>query len=88
MTTSGIEPRRSRVRIIDMTGVTPLPPTRKSTFSGGGSGMTKSPSGSASRTMVPGARPLTRWEESSPSGMARTVIAMVRPDRLGAELTE
>lgn len=88
MTTSGIVPRRSRVRSIAITGVTPLPPTRKSIRSGGGSGSTKSPSGRARRTMVPGARPLTRWLESRPSGIARTVIAMVRPLRLGGELTE
>ena len=54
MTTSGIVPRRSRVRSIAITGVIPLPPTRKSILAGGGSGSTKSPSGSASRTMVPG----------------------------------
>ncbi len=60
MTTSGRVPRRSRVRSIAITGVTPLPPTRKRIRAGGGSGSTKSPSGSASRTMVPGASPLTR----------------------------
>ena len=88
MTTSGIVPRRSSVRSIDITGVTPLPPTRNSIFAGGGSGSTKSPSGSASRTIVPGARPLTRCAESLPSGIARTVIEIVRPRRLGGELTE
>jgi hypothetical protein len=88
MTTSGIEPRRSSVRSIDITGVTPLPATRNSTFAGGGSGITNSPSGSASRTMVPGANPLTRWLESSPSGIARTVMLIVRPLRRGSELIE
>ena len=34
MTTSGIEPRRSSVRSIAITGVTPLPPTRKSILLG------------------------------------------------------
>jgi hypothetical protein len=71
-----------------ITGVMPLPPTRKSIRGGGGSGRTKSPSGRASRTMVPGSRPLTRCEESSPSGIARTVIEIVPPVRSGAELTE
>ena len=88
MTTSGIVSRRSRVRSIAITGVMPLPPTRNSIRAGGGSGSTKSPSGSASRTMVPGARPLTRCADSSPSGIARTVIAMVRPLRFGGELIE
>ena len=88
MTTSGMVPRRSRVRSIAITGVIPLPPTRKSIRSGGGSGSTKSPSGRARRTIVPGARPLTRWADSSPSGIARTVIEMVRPLRCGGELTE
>jgi len=93
MTTSGkarpsLWARRSIVRSIAITGVTPLPPTRNSIFGGGGSGSTKSPSGSASRTIVPGARPLTRWADSLPSGMARTVIEIVRPERCGGELTE
>ena len=93
MTTSGTAlpffwERRSIVRSIAITGVTPLPPTRKSIFAGGGSGRTKSPSGSASRTIVPGSRPLTRCAESLPSGIARTVIEMVRPRRRGGELTE
>ncbi len=57
-------------------------------MAGGGSGSMKSPSGSASRTIVPGSSPLTRWADSSPSGIARTVIAIVRPLRLGGELTE
>ncbi len=71
-------PRRSRVRSIDITGVTPLPPTRKSIRAGGGSGSVKSPSGVASRTMVPGSRPLTRCEDNKPSGIARIVIEIVR----------
>ena len=77
-------PRRSRVRSIAITGVMPLPPTRNSIRAGGGSGSTKSPLGSASRTIVPGSSPLTRWSERKPSGIARTVIAMVRPLALAA----
>ncbi len=38
--------------------------------------------------MVPGSRPSTRCWERNPSGIARTVIAMVRPSRIGGELTE
>ncbi len=88
MTTSGMVPRRSRVRSIAITGVTPLPATRNSIRSGGGSGSTNSPLGSASRTMVPGSSPFTRWADRSPSGMARTVIVIVRMLRRGGELTE
>ena len=88
MTTSGSVPRRSSVRSIAITGVTPLPATRNSIRSGGGSGSTKSPSGRARRTMVPGCRPFTRWADSSPSGIARTVIEIVRPCRCGGELIE
>lgn len=69
-------------------GSAPLSPTGKSNRGGGGSGRVKSPSGAASRTIVPGSSPLTRWEDSSPSGIARTVIAMVRPFCLVGELTE
>ncbi len=80
--------RRSSVRSMAMIGVTPLPPVRNSILSGGGSGSTNSPLGGASRTIVPGSSPFTRCEESRPSGIARTVIAMVRPLRSGGELTE
>ena len=44
-------------------------------------------SGGMTMTTVPGSRPLTRWELSLPSGIARTVIDSVRPERAG-ELTE
>ena len=40
--------------------------------------MTKLPCGAASRTMVPGATPPTRWLDRKPSGIALTVIVMVR----------
>ncbi len=75
------------MRSIAITGVTPEPPTRKSILAGGGSGSTKSPSGAASRTIVPGCR-LTRWPDILPSGIARMVMAMCRPERLGAEEME
>ena len=42
----------------------------------------------ARRTIVPGSRPLTRCPESSPSGIARTVIEIVLRSRFGGELTE
>ncbi len=44
-TTSGMVPRRCRVRSIDMTGVIPLPPVQNRIFAGGGSGSTNSPWG-------------------------------------------
>ena len=52
-----------------------------STDAGAGSGMTKLPCGAASRTIVPGATPPTRWVDRNPSGMALTVMVMVRLDR-------
>ena len=88
MTTSGIVSRRSSVRSIAITGVMPLPPTRNSIFAGGGSGSTKSPVGRApAGRSCPARGPLTRCAERKPSGIARTVIAMVRPPRFGGELT-
>jgi hypothetical protein len=38
--------------------------------------------------IVPGASPLTRCSERNPSGIARTVIARVRPLFFGGEDTE
>ena len=81
-------PRRCRVRSIAITGVMPLPPTRKNSLAGGGSGSTKSPLGAARRRIVPGWSPETRCSERKPSGIARTVMEMVRPERLGGEDTE
>ena len=81
-------PRRSRVRSIAITGVIPLPPTRKSIFAGGGFGSTKSPVGAASRTIAPGFSCRTRWSERKPSGIARTVIVIVRRSSCGGELSE
>jgi hypothetical protein len=66
------------VRSIDITGVIPEPPVMNSTFAGAGSGITKLPCGAASRTIVPGATPPTRCVDRNPSGMALTVIVMVR----------
>ena len=48
------------------------------TDAGAGSGITKLPCGAASRTIVPGATPPTRWVDRNPSGMAFTVMVMVR----------
>ena len=59
--TSVIWSRRASVRSIDITGVMPEPAVRNSTDAGAGSGITKLPWGAASRTIVPGATPPTRW---------------------------
>ena len=71
-----------------MTGVMPLPAVRNRIRAGGGSGRTKSPCGAASRTIVPGARPLTRCPDRKPSGIALTVMVMVPSPFTGAEVSE
>ena len=60
-----------------ITGVIPLPAVTNRSFAGGGSGSANSPFGDASRTMVPGSTPLTRWVDRKPSGVALTVIGDV-----------
>ena len=72
------------MRSIDITGVIPEPPVTNSTDAGAGSGITKLPCGAASRTMVPGSTPPTRWVDRKPSGMALTVMVMVREPRRAA----
>ncbi|SHT51037.1 Uncharacterised protein [Mycobacteroides abscessus subsp. abscessus] len=47
---------------------------------GAGSSSTKFPCGAARRTIVPGSRPLTRWVDRNPSGIALTVMVMVRAE--------
>jgi hypothetical protein len=71
-------PRRTSVRSIDITGVTPEPAVRNSTDAGAGSGITKLPCGACRRTIVPAAMPSTRCVDRKPSGMAFTVMAMLR----------
>ena len=51
------------------------------TDAGAGSGITKLPCGAANRTIVPGATPPTRWVDRKPSGMAFTVMVIVREAR-------
>jgi len=48
----------------------------------------KSPLGAASRTIVPGSSPLTRWLEMKPSGVALTVIEICPWSRRGDEVSE
>src|SRR5437764_2414695 len=66
---------------MDITGVMPDPPVMNNTDAGAGSGITKLPCGAASRTIVPGATPPTRCVDRKPSGIALTVMVMVRPPR-------
>ena len=87
-TTSGIVSRRSSMRSMPITGVRPAPPVRNRTFSGGGSGSTKSPLGAARRTIVPGARPPTRCCDRKPSGIALTVMLMVSSPSVGTDVRE
>src|SRR5271167_983128 len=70
--------RRTSVRSIDITGVIPDPAVKNRIDGGAGSGNTKLPWGAASRTMVPGSTPATRWLDRKPSGIALTVIVTVR----------
>ena len=71
-----------------MTGVIPLPAVMNRSDSGGGFGSAKSPLGDASRMMVPGSTPLTRWADKKPSGVAFTVIEMFSSPRSGTEVSE
>ena len=50
-----------------MIGVIPLPALMNRSFSGGGSGSTKSPSTPPSETIVPGRPRRTRYGETLPS---------------------
>ena len=80
--------RRASVRSIDITGVMPEPPVMNNTDAGAGSGITKLPCGAASRTIVPGATPPTRWVDRNPSGIALTVIVMMRAPLTGLDVSE
>ena len=77
------------VRNIDITGVIPDPAVRNSTDGGGGSDMVKSPRGAASRTTVPVRTPPTRCVDRKPSGIALTVMVMMRaPVDRGTDVSE
>src|SRR5881227_2264498 len=76
------------VRSIDITGVMPEPAVMNSTEAGAGSGITKLPCGAASRTTVPGATPPTRCVDINPSGMALTVMVMMRALVTGLDVRE
>ena len=80
--------RRTSVRSIDITGVMPEPAVTNSTAGGAGSGSTKLPCGKASRTIVPGITPSTKWVDKKPSGIALTVMVTVRALRCGLEVNE
>src|SRR6476619_6358685 len=80
--------RRDSVRSIDITGVIPEPAVMNSTEAGAGSGIVKLPFGAASRTIVPGATPPTRCVDRNPSGIALTVIVIVRLPLTGLDVSE
>jgi len=71
-----------------ITGVTPLPAVRNSSFGGTGRGSTNQPSGWVSRRSTPGAILPTRCGETAPSGTALTVIVMQPSPRSGADESE
>ena len=78
-TTSASEPRSYRVRVIDMTGVIPLPPDRKRYFADGWRAVVKTPKGPSAEMRVPGAIVSCSQFETSPPGWRLTVI----PSRCG-----
>ncbi len=82
-------PRRSRVRSIAITGVTPLPPTRNSMLRRRRVRQHEVALGQRQPHDRPRLEAVDQVADSSPSGIARTVIAIVRPLRAGGgELTE
>ena len=87
-TTSGMASRRCSVRSIDITGVIPLPPSRRGSWPAGDQGGRTHPGAMPSRTMVPASSRRTRCSERNPSGIALTVIVSspsrwLRPDSRG-----
>ena len=50
--------------------------------------MTKLPCGAANRTIVPGATPPTRCVDRKPSGIALTVMVILRLEVTGADVRE
>ena len=66
---------------IDITGVMPEPPEMNSTCSGTWSGSTNSPWAWERWTIVPGWARSTRNFETTPSGLARSVIVNRSPAR-------
>lgn len=85
---SGAWPRARSDRSIAMIGVMPLPAVMNSSDSGGGSGSVNSPCGAASRMIVPGSTPSTRWVDRNPSGVAFTVIEISSRSGSGTEVNE
>ena len=71
-----------------MIGVMPLPALMNRSFSGSGSGSTKSPSTPPSETIAPGPPRRTRYGETTPSSTFLTVIEMQPSARSGSEVSE
>ena len=71
-----------------MIGVIPLPALMKSSFSGSGSGSTKSPSTPPRRTIAPGCAWRTRYGVTLPSSTSFGVMQMQPSARPGSEVSE
>src|SRR6185436_5165092 len=78
-TTSASEPRSCRVRVIDMTGVRPLPPDRKRYFADGGRAIVKTPKGPSAEMRLPGVMVSCSQFDTRLPGWRLTVI----PSRWG-----
>ena len=88
MTTSGIVPRRSSVRSIAITGVMPLPRDQEQHLRRRRVGQHEVALGQRQPDDRAGLEAVDEVRGEQPSGIARTVIEMVRPRRCGGELTE
>ena len=78
-TTSASEPRSYRVRVIDMTGVIPLPPERKRYFAERCRAIVNTPKGPSAEMRFPGAIVSCSQFDTRPPGWRLTVI----PSRWG-----
>jgi hypothetical protein len=78
-TTSASEPRSYRLRVIDMTGVIPLPPERNRYFADGWRAVVKTPKGPSAEMRVPGVIVSCSQFETRPPGWRLTVM----PSRWG-----
>jgi len=71
-----------------ITGVTPLPPVRKSALAGGVAGRAKSPVAWSRWMRVPGCRARTTWLLTVPSGMALTQMESRPSGASASEVSE
>ena len=83
-TTSASDPRSYIVRIIDMSGVMPLPADRKRYLSAGCRASVKAPSGAIAVTLLPGTTLSCTQLETVPP-MTRLTVMAIRCGRVGGE---